>query len=311
MAIYLDVIWLLNFLFDSLLLYLTAIVLKRQVPLWRVSIGGLIGSLIILFAITPFSVYTSHPISKLLFSVVMILTVFGYKKFRYFFSGLMTFYFATFLIGGTLIGAHYFVQFDFEMSSSVLLASVKGFGDPISWFFVMLGFPLAWHFSKRNVESIEMTKIKYDQMVQVSFRLGNKKFSIRGLVDSGNQVYDPISRVPVMFVSLHKIIADIPNDLLMLTENAEAVIYGTEKVSEEWESKMRIIPYKVVGKEHQLIIAVKPEELLIEREGELIVVEKGLISFTKQPLSSDNSFDCIVHPKMLTGKKILQSELVS
>lgn len=248
MAIYLDVIWLLNFLFDSLLLYLTAIVLKRQVPVWRILIGGLIGSLIILFAITPFSVYTSHPISKLLFSVVMILTVFGYKKFRYFLSGLMTFYFATFLIGGTLIGAHYFVQFDFEMSSSVLLASVRGFGDPISWLFVMLGFPLAWHFSKRNVEGIEMTKIKYDQMVQVSFQFGNKKFSIRGLVDSGNQVYDPISRVPVMFVSLHKIIADIPNDLLLLTENAEAVIYGTEKVSEEWESKMRIIPYKVVGK---------------------------------------------------------------
>lgn len=310
MAIYLDVIWLLNFLFDSLLLYLTAIILKRQVRLWRVLAGGLIGSLIILLAVTPFSVYTSHPISKLLFSIIMVFTVFGYKKFRYFFSGLMIFYFATFLIGGTLIGTHYFIQFDFELSSSVLLASVKGFGDPISWLFVLLGFPLAWHFSKRNVEGIEMTKIKYDQMVQVSFRLGNKKFSLRGLVDSGNQVYDPISKVPVMFVSLNKIMADIPKDLLLMTENAEAVIYGTEQVAEEWESKMRIIPYKVVGKEHQLIIAVKPEELLIEAESGLIAVEKGLISFTKQPLSSDDSFDCIVHPKMLTGKKV-QSELVS
>lgn len=310
MAIYLDVIWLLNFLFDSLLLYLTAIILKRQVRLWRILVGGLIGSFIILLAITPFSVYTSHPISKLLFSIVMILTVFGYKKFRYFLSGLMIFYFATFLIGGTLIGAHYFIQFDFEMSSSVLLASVKGFGDPISWLFVMLGFPLAWHFSKRNVEGIEMTKIKYEQMVRVSFRLGNRQFSLRGLVDSGNQVYDPISKVPVMFVSLNKIMADIPEDLLVLTENAEAVIYGTEKASEEWESKMRIIPYKVVGREHQLIIAVKPEKLLVEAESGLIAVEKGLISFTKQSLSSDDSFDCIVHPKMLTGKKI-QSEMVS
>ncbi|MFT8320770.1 MAG: sigma-E processing peptidase SpoIIGA [Bacillus sp. (in: firmicutes)] len=311
MAIYLDVIWLLNFLFDSLLLYLTAIVLKRNASIWRITLGGFIGSLIILFAVTPLHVYTSHPLSKLLFSIVMILTAFGYKKFRYFISGLMTFYFATFLIGGTLIGTHYFVQFDFQLSSSVLLASVKGFGDPISWLFVLIGFPLAWHFSKRNVEGIEMTKIKYDQMVQVSFQLANQQFSVRGLVDSGNQVYDPITRIPVMFVSLSQLNMNIPDDLLAFAEDAESIINGEKKVAEEWEAKMRIIPYKVVGKEHQLIIAVKPKDLFITTDQEIINVEKGLISFTKQKLSSDDSFDCIVHPKMLTGRKIINSEKVS
>ncbi|MGP7817594.1 sigma-E processing peptidase SpoIIGA [Niallia sp. 01092] len=311
MAIYLDVIWLLNFLFDSLLLYLTAIVLKRNARLWRIILSGFIGSLVILFAVSPFHEYTSHPISKLLFSVVMILTAFGYKKFRYFISGLMTFYFATFLIGGTLIGVHYFIQFDFQLSSSVLQESVKGFGDPISWLFVLLGFPLAWHFSKKNVDGIEITKIKYDQMVQVTFQLANQHFYVRGLVDSGNQVYDPITKVPVMFVSLNSLNGEIPEDIFAFAENADAIIYGEKNVAEEWESKMRIIPYKVVGKEHQLIIAIKPDNLFITVNQELILVEKGLISFTKQQLSSDDSFDCIVHPKMLTGKKIVNSEKVS
>ncbi|WP_445488399.1 sigma-E processing peptidase SpoIIGA [Niallia sp. 03133] len=311
MAIYLDVIWLLNLLFDSLLLYLTAIVLKRNARIWRIILGGFIGSLIILCAVTPLRDYTSHPVSKLLFSIVMILIAFGYKKFRYFISGLLTFYFATFLIGGTLIGVHYFIQFDFQLTYSVLNASVKGFGDPISWLFVLLGFPLAWHFSKKNVEGIEMTKIKYDQIVEVGFRLANQQFSLRGLVDSGNQVYDPITRVPVMFVSLNSLNSEIPKDLIVFTENADAVIYGEKSVSEEWESKMRIIPYKVVGKEHQLIIAIKPDDLFITIDHEIIAVEKGLISFTKQQLSSDDSFDCIVHPKMLTGKKMINNEKVS
>lgn len=66
---------------------------------------------------------------------------------------------------------------------------------------------------------------------------------------------------------------------------------------------MRIIPYKVVGREHQLIIAVKPDEILIECEEEILLVEKGLVSFTIQELSSDGAFQCIVHPKMLTGSK--------
>ncbi|MEZ2715327.1 sigma-E processing peptidase SpoIIGA [Niallia circulans] len=309
MAIYLDVIWLLNFLFDSLLLYLTGILLKKKIIHWRILLGGLIGSLIILFSITPLSPYTNHPISKLLFSIVMVATAFGYKRLRTYIQALMIFYLATFLIGGTLIGAHYFIQFDFDLSSSVLLASIKGFGDPISWLFVLLGFPIAWYFSRRNVEGMEVTKIQYEQIIDVIFQVGGKEFSIKGLVDSGNQVYDPISRLPVMFVSLKNIEKDMPAEIIRLTDQPEAIIYGSQPIAPEWESKMRIIPYKVVGKDHQLLIAVKPDSLLLKKEQEVIAVEKGLISFTNQVLSAEGIFDCIVHPKMLLGKKSIEEKV--
>jgi stage II sporulation protein GA (sporulation sigma-E factor processing peptidase) len=309
LAIYLDVIWLLNFLFDSLLLYLTGILLKKKIIHWRILLGGLIGSLIILFSITPLSPYTNHPISKLLFSIVMVATAFGYKRLRTYIQALMIFYLATFLIGGTLIGAHYFIQFDFDLSSSVLLASIKGFGDPISWLFVLLGFPIAWYFSRRNVEGMEVTKIQYEQIIDVIFQVGGKEFSIKGLVDSGNQVYDPISRLPVMFVSLKNIEKDMPAEIIRLTDQPEAIIYGSQPIAPEWESKMRIIPYKVVGKDHQLLIAVKPDSLLLKKEQEVIAVEKGLISFTNQVLSAEGIFDCIVHPKMLLGKKSIEEKV--
>ncbi|NRG31773.1 sigma-E processing peptidase SpoIIGA [Niallia circulans] len=309
MAIYLDVIWLLNLLFDSLLLYLTGILLKKKIIHWRILLGGLIGSLIILFSITPLSPYSNHPISKLLFSIVMVATAFGYKRFRTYIQALMIFYLATFLIGGTLIGAHYFIQFDFDLSSSVLLASIKGFGDPISWLFVLLGFPIVWYFSRRNLEGMEVTKIQYEQIIDVIFQIEGKEFSIKGLVDSGNQVYDPISRLPVMFVSLKNIEKDMPAEIIRLTEQPEAIIYGSQPIAPEWESKMRIIPYKVVGKDHQLLIAVKPDTLLLKKEQEVIVVEKGLISFTSQVLSAEGIFDCIVHPKMLLGKKSIEEKV--
>jgi stage II sporulation protein GA (sporulation sigma-E factor processing peptidase) len=309
LAIYLDVIWLLNLLFDSLLLYLTGILLKKKIIHWRILLGGLIGSLIILFSITPLSPYSNHPISKLLFSIVMVATAFGYKRFRTYIQALMIFYLATFLIGGTLIGAHYFIQFDFDLSSSVLLASIKGFGDPISWLFVLLGFPIVWYFSRRNLEGMEVTKIQYEQIIDVIFQIGGKEFSIKGLVDSGNQVYDPISRLPVMFVSLKNIEKDMPAEIIRLTEQPEAIIYGSQPIAPEWESKMRIIPYKVVGKDHQLLIAVKPDTLFLKKEQEVIVVEKGLISFTSQVLSAEGIFDCIVHPKMLLGKKSIEEKV--
>lgn len=301
MAIYLDIIWGLNLLFDTLLLYLTAIVLKRDVALWRLLFGGLIGSLLILLAITPFHAWAGNPFVKMFFSVMMVLAAFGYKRMSFFFKGLMMLYLTTFLTGGILIGVHYFVQFDFQLSSSVMLGSVKGFGDPISWLFVLLGFPIAWHFSRRNIENVEMAKIQYDSLIGVCVEINEARYHFKGLVDSGNGLYDPISKAPVMIISIKNCAEEFPAELVKIAENPEEIIMGNETLLPEWEQRMRVIPYKVVGSDHQLIIALKPDRLFLEKEDGVLTVDKALISFTMQQLSSDDAFQCIVHPKMLTG----------
>ncbi|MDQ0270324.1 sigma-E processing peptidase SpoIIGA [Cytobacillus purgationiresistens] len=303
MAIYLDIIWALNFLFDSLLLYLTAILLKREIRFWRILTGGLIGSVIIILSITPVHSYSSHPAIKLLFSILMVLCAFGYKRLTFFLKGLMTFYLTTFLIGGSLIGVHYFLKFDYELTSSVMIASVKGFGDPISWLFVIIGFPIAWHLSKRNLESMEMTKIQYDSLINVAIKINGVSYRFKGLVDSGNQLYDPISRMPVMFVSIKNHVQEFPEGLVKIASNPDEAILGNDKIPREWEQHIRVIPSKVVGSDHQLILALKPESIHLEKGDEVIQVDKGLVSLSMQQLSADDAFQCIVHPKMLIGTK--------
>ncbi|OIK14023.1 sigma-E processing peptidase SpoIIGA [Bacillus sp. MUM 116] len=298
MVVYLDIIWALNLLFDSLLLFLTAIFLKRTIRLWRLLSGGFIGSLIILLSFTPVHDYSNHPITKLLFSVLMILVTFGYKRLVFFIKALMTLYVSTFLIGGALIGAHYFLQTD-----SLLLAGLKGFGDPISWMFVFIGFPIAWHFSKKNVEGMEMTKIQFDQIVSVSLTINSETYVFKGLVDSGNQLYDPLTKLPVMFISIKNQMEGMSEPIKQMAANTETLLMGEEEFPSDWQNKLRIIPYRVVGQEHQLIMAVKPDSILIEKNGDCFLCEKGLVSFTMQELSPDDAFQCIVHPKMLTGPR--------
>lgn len=302
LTIYLDVIYALNFLFDTLLLYLTAIILKRQIKYPRLILGGFIGSLIILLSITPLHAFSNHPLLKLFFSFLMVFAAFGYKRLKYFFSGLMTLYLVTFITGGALIGTHNLIQFDITLASNVAIRSIQGFGDPISWLFVFIGFPLAWHFSKSTIGKIEIAKIQYDQIVEVEITVESFEMTCRGLIDSGNQLYDPLSKMPVMFVSI-KQIEDIPEAVLQIAKSSEDILVGKEPLSLEWENKMRIIPYKVVGQEHQLILAFKPDKITIVNKGDRFTVEKGLVSFTMQELSSDGTFQCIVHPKMVSGPK--------
>ncbi|MBP3038722.1 sigma-E processing peptidase SpoIIGA [Bacillaceae bacterium Marseille-Q3522] len=301
MTVYLDIIWMLNFSFDTLILYLTGIILKRKIQIWKLIVGGFLGSLIILLAFTPFHSYSGNPVSKLLFSVMMVLITFGFKRLRSFIKTLMLFYFITFLIGGTLIGVHYFITFDFPLSSSVMLASTKGFGDPVSWLFVLFGFPIAWYFSKQNAESIEMTKIQYDQIIEIELGLNGREYFFTGLIDSGNHACDPISKAPVMFISMKNREMEMPLFLQKIAADPSSIIEKQECLEPEWENRMRVIPYKVVGQDHQIVCAFKPDYLYLGKGENKVHVQKGLISFTLQQLSSDDSFQCIVHPKMMTN----------
>src|SRR6478735_6872350 len=98
----------LNFGLDTILLMLCAVVLKRNYKWWRLLLGGFIGSLIVLLMFTPFSHLMVHPAIKILFSFFMVLMTFGYKRLRFFFENLLTFYFATFVVGGGLMGVNKF-----------------------------------------------------------------------------------------------------------------------------------------------------------------------------------------------------------
>ncbi|MEC2304782.1 MULTISPECIES: sigma-E processing peptidase SpoIIGA [Heyndrickxia] len=299
LVVYMDAIWLLNFLADSLLLWLTSIALKRPARLLRILAGGLIGSAIIIMGFMPqLSYYAGNPVVKLLFSGIMVFAVFGYKRWRYFFSNLLTFYFATFLMGGILMGAHYFLSFHFDMQVKMLKAAAGGFGDPVSWAFVALGLPAAWLFSKNRIQGLEMAKIKYDQLVDVYIRIGESDFIVKGLVDSGNQLYDPLTKLPVMILSILPVREHLPDEIAVLAEDATRLVDGSVALPDEWAGRVRFIPAKTVGKQ-SLLLAYKPDEVQLTSGNRTWPVKKVLISFSAQRLSGDDAFSCIVHPQMM------------
>jgi stage II sporulation protein GA (sporulation sigma-E factor processing peptidase) len=302
-TLYLDVIWFLNICVDFILLWLTGLILKRQYALWRIAIGSLIGSAIIILSFSPYAYVVGNPLVKLLFSLLMVYSAFGYKRLRYYLTNLLMFYFVTFLTGGILIGAHYFLTFDPGAETTVLLASIKGFGDPISWVFVMLALPIAWYFSKGRMDSVEHVKIQYDQLVDVSIKIGEFEFTVKGLVDSGNQLQDPITKSPVMIVSISSLKDAVPEEVQILCEEAEDIFSGQKNLEVQWSDRLRIVPAQSVGRKSQLLAAVKPDSITL-KDYESSWSANGLIVFRQEPLSADESFGAIVHPRMASGKPV-------
>ncbi|WP_246940157.1 sigma-E processing peptidase SpoIIGA [Bacillus pinisoli] len=302
MTVYLDAIWLLNFGIDASLLLLTAIFLKRKISKLRLICGALIGSSIVLFIITPYFAIMGHPIVKLLYSVVMVFMTFGFKRFRYFFQALLTFYFSTFLLGGGMLGVHYFLSTELVIFDGLVATKSTGFGSPISWSFVVIGFPVLWYFSKNRLKDMEVKQIQYDQLVDVSITIEEHSISLRGLVDSGNQLSDPITKSPVMIVDVEKVKGFLPIEVIEKSVGIDS--FSTLESNHPWESRLRIIPYRGVGQQNEFLIAIKPDLVRVIKREEVNYVKKVLIGISHSTLSSDDEFDCIIHPKMLLQSSI-------
>jgi stage II sporulation protein GA (sporulation sigma-E factor processing peptidase) len=306
MSIYLDVIWLLNFSFDLFLLLLTAIALKRKILKLRIILAALLGSSIVLLMFSPLAFIAIHPVGKTIISMTMVWIAFGFKRFRYYFQSFLTFYFVTFMVGGGMIGAHYFLQAEMSYLDGVLMTNSTGFGHPISWLFVLIGFPLVWMFSRNRLEGLEAKKIHFDQLVTVTIKVDSTQFTLKGLVDSGNQLFDPITRSPVMIIDTLKAQSYLPEQLVnqAIQDDVMKSISESGNESHPWEHRVRIIPYRVVGSEHQFLLGFKPDEVWIETKTEKIKVPKSIVGLNRTTLSSEDEYECIVHPRMLQGQSI-------
>ncbi|WP_078554828.1 sigma-E processing peptidase SpoIIGA [Bacillus alkalicellulosilyticus] len=304
MTIYLDVIWFLNFCIDVLLLYITAIALKRNVKHWRLIVAGLFASSIVLLLFTPLGSLFYKPWMKLLFSLTIVFIAFGFKRLPYFLQNFFMFYFVTFMTGGGLFALHFFWQSDVEVLEGVMISKTTGYGSTFSWLFVLIGFPLVWYFSKQQINQIEVKQVQYDQLTEVEISFGEKLVHVKGLIDSGNQLHDPITRVPVMILEARALQSILSDEMIATLSKVEEI---GMMVDHPFAERMRIVPYRVVGHDQQFLIALKPDYVKIKSNEEEHQIKKVLVGINHSNLSNDGDYQCIVHPKLILtnhGKKL-------
>lgn len=303
MAVYLDVIWLLNFLIDFMLLKLTAIMMKRRVRSWRLWSGALFASSIILLLFTPLSPIFYHPIGKIFFSMVIILIAFGFGRWSVFIQNVLAFYFSAFAIGGGLFAVHYFFQSNSSYAGSGLLNTLS-FGDPISWGMVLIGFPILWYFSKKRLDHVVVRKWQGTTQAQVTIEFFDRTIRSTGMIDSGNKLYEPLTRIPVMFLS-REACADALPSALFHHEGGFQSLLEDETLPDEWKSRVAMIPYRGVDGSRQWITAVRPDRVVIQHEGRKIESPKIFVALTGHRLSGADDFDSILHPDMLIHGKMI------
>ncbi|MNJ51579.1 Sporulation factor SpoIIGA [compost metagenome] len=152
--------------------------------------------------------------------------------------------------------------------------------------------------SKRSIERIETC------LAEVKVRIEDKTVLCTGLVDTGNQLKDPLTRWPVMVMEASLWDQVLPGDFLhkLAAEQADNLIM--EWSDEElfpWRDRLRLVPYRGINKGSQFMIALKPDEVSITREGRMMTTKRVLIGLDGGRLSAELAYRAIIHPALIEG----------
>ena len=110
MTIYLDIIFLENIFMNTIILFATSIILKKQINIIRILISSSIGSLYaVLTYVTTLGIF-SNVFLKVILSIVMIYIAFKPNNVKQILKPIMIFYLTSFTFGGVAFALIYFVK---------------------------------------------------------------------------------------------------------------------------------------------------------------------------------------------------------
>jgi len=189
MKIYVDLVLILNFLIDLLLLMSVKIILRRRTTVFRLILSSFIGSLTILLLF--FNLNTL--IFKLIISIIMLIVGFEFKDIRFFIKNFICFYLISIILGGFI----YYLNLEFSYKNIGLIFINKGLS--INFIFILLISPIIiFIYIKQNLN----LKNNYNNYYKLKVYFEDDKVKeYIGYLDTGNKLKDPYKNRPIILIN--------------------------------------------------------------------------------------------------------------
>lgn len=302
-VVYLDLVFLINLLADGAILLATAWTRKLRIRWWRIALSAVFGAAYALLMMFPdFSILFAFA-AKLLFSAAMVWIAFGFVRLPDFIRNLAAFYMVNFVLAGGIFGLHYFFLPASGSLGSILFTR-SGLPlvrlDLTLWFVAAAFAFMLWYYvnvwlSTRKRETL----VQY--LVPVEVQVDDVRLACTGLIDTGNHLYDPLTKTPVIIMETELWKDVLPEAWLKRIRETEAdkIVAAMGMDDFKWQDRLRIVPYRGVNRSTQLMLALKPDLVTVIVQERRIETGKVLIGFDGGTLSADGSYQAIIHPMLL------------
>jgi stage II sporulation protein GA (sporulation sigma-E factor processing peptidase) len=198
MKVYIDLVLILNFIIDLIILITTSYVLKRNVRTSRLVFGAFIGTITTLFLFIKTNVLTLF-LLKVIISIIMTIGTFSYRNIRYTLKNISYLYIVSILLGGFL----YFLNIQFSYKNIGFV--FRKYGLSINYVFILLFSPIILTLYSKQVKEL---KNNFSNYYKVDIYLNNYVIKTNAFLDTGNKLTDPYLKRPVIILNKKKLIYD-------------------------------------------------------------------------------------------------------
>lgn len=203
------------------------------------------------------------------------------NNFKKLIKQLVIFYLTSFVFGGCAFAMLYFIK-----PQNILIKNGVYVGTyPIK--IALLGGILGFLITNIAFNIIKTKLKKKDIIYKLKIEISKKQQEIEAILDTGNSLKDPITKKPVIIVEKEKLYSIVPKEIL---ENTEKII-GGEKIefeNEQYFSKLKIIPFKSIGKQNGIMLGIKADKVIIENE-ETEEINNVIIGIATQKIANNYS----------------------
>ena len=264
MEIYLDVLLLENFIVDLVLLLITAKILSLKICTKRLLIASLIGSLYTLTLVfknlyflskVPFQIAVSYLIVSIIVSKAGIKT-----KLK----GTGIFLLSSIMLSGLCYGLSLWMGSDDDLTSRTnsVNTSVK---------IIVLSISILFLITDRTINYVRERIATSTFMYDVEITIDGMKYIIKGFLDTGNSLREPITNLPCIIVQ-------------------DSVISLDEGTKEYY-----IVPYKAVGHNGVLKGFISSStRIKAIKDGRWKEIEKIIVCPCREKLSTSNDFNALL-----------------
>lgn len=272
--------------------------------MFRLIFGTVIATLFV-----PLVLYFPHTllntlIGKALYSILIMLSAFGFQSIAIFFKRLLMFYFVSFVIGGGLFALHYLLEAPTRNNTNQLLFYVSNiYGDQISLVILFIGLPFLIMFTKIRMDQQTIDNLNYRQLYDVQLEWNGFCYDTVGFVDTGNHLHDPLTKRPVIICDSIFLKNYFAADDWQAVKEA-IVALDPVLLPKYLQHQIQLVPYQGVGGSSNYLFAVRPDKLMISFDRKLIETNKVLVGIQLTNLADDQQYHCLLHPDLIHLKAI-------
>lgn len=296
MIVYAEYVFLENFIMNYIILSLTGRFAKYSTKRTKLFFASSLGALYAFIIFFPYLHFLFSMLMKLACSMLIIIVAFTPHRFKDFFRLISIFYLITLIFGGAGFALFYFTSFNGIVSNGIFYMtniSIKNIFVSCGVGYILIQF--SWGYIQK-----QLTKEKI--LRDITIEINGQKVDIKGMVDTGNSLIDPISKYPVIIVEYSAIQNIFPNEIKDFFLNNK--IFNFDQVIDElsgstWITRFRIIPFQALGTENGMLVGFKPDNVLIHNDKYDKDIKEIIVAIYHKKLSKSGDYMALLHPDII------------